>query len=91
MTTTEIRDRLTIVRRRQEQLMRHPVDDNTDELLDQLTMIECELEDMELVERTLDIPLDAHSQFVDDFLDWLADTPVVIEPAPYAEEENSNE
>ncbi len=86
MTTTEIRDRLTIVRRRQEQLMRYPVDDNTDELLDQLTMVECELEDMELVERTLHIPLDAHSQFVDGFLDWVGENPVVVESAPYVEE-----
>ena len=81
MTTTEIRDRLTIVRRQQEDLMLHPVDDNADELLDQLTIAECELEDALLEE--------GDAEFADAFLDWIADTPVVIESAPY-EEENSD-
>ncbi len=81
MTTTEIRDRLTIVRRQQEQLMEHPIDDNDDELLDQLTIAECELEDALLDE--------SDAEFVDAFLDWIGENPVVIESAPY-EEENSD-
>ena len=78
MTTTEIRDRLTIVRAEQEKLMLHPVDDNADELLDQLTMVECELEDALLDE--------SDAEFVDAFLDWIGEKPVVVESAPYVEE-----
>ena len=78
MTTTEIRDRLTNVRRRQEELMEHPIDDNTDELLDQLTITECELEDALLDE--------GDAEFVDAFLDWIGENPVVVESAPYVEE-----
>ncbi len=78
MTTTEIRDRLTNVRRRQEELMEHPIDDNTDELLDQLTITECELEDALLDE--------GDAEFVDAFLDWIGENPVVVESTPYVEE-----